>query len=93
MDIAIPYIGPINGERIIDYALNPVEARTTEEKHKKNFRPENLDNFLGIGAADIGHPLLKQIEPARIESRADTILNEAAVVDYRRVEGLSLCYR
>ena len=85
------FVIPNTKEGIIDFAINPTQ--TQQEKYSKHSKPKNLDDHLGIGAADSGNPVLNKPIAAGIGSRADTGLDEAAVLRYRGAEGLSPYYR
>lgn len=76
---------------IVDYLLNPTKPQATEKKYFNYFEP-NLDDFFGIGAIDKAHPVLKQINPKGIESKADPPLDEAIIQCCREAEGLSPYY-
>lgn len=83
----VDYVG---SGRIIDDILNPMQPQAIQKK----YRPKTayLDHFFGIGAVNIGHPILNQIDPAGIEIKADPLLDEAVIQCYREAKGSSLYY-
>ena len=52
----------------------------------------DLDDCLGIGAFDSGHPDFKHAKQKRTERRIDPVLDEAAISRYRGAEGYSPYY-
>ena len=90
MGIAVSGIGG----RIIDYLINPARPQAAEKKYSTLLNiSEYLDELFGIGAIDKAHPILKQISPTGIESKADSPLDEAIIRCCREAEGLHPYYR